>query len=562
MNSNLLYTILVSFGSALVTYIVVYLLSKKKVSALNSRQEIIHKAEQQLESLWREYEDLRNQVDAAKKQAEQTILDLEKSVENKRASVDHQLKTLEKNEIDVLLKQEKLIAALQLDQEEAAKKRHNLISEIQQAENALEKKRLEHEEVKQRTESLIALESRTADIEATLKSATNRRDAVLQELESIEDGLQDIKSELDLYTRIQDLVGYGIFETPEYLHEMPERYEAEIRRVRERQKELISNEKAIELAENIEINGSSKTGSAVISGQAKLILRAFNIECDFLIGKVNPGNFDRTLERIEKIAESLEKSSISIANGITLAYMDLKFEECRLVYEYKLKKAESDEEQRLIREQMREEQKAIREYEKALADAEKEERIYRDLLSKARSKLQTVHESEKTELESKILVLEAQLKEAEAKEERAKSMAEQTRRGHVYVISNIGSFGEDVYKIGLTRRLEPLDRIRELGDASVPFLFDVHAIIFSDDAPALETALHKRFNHVRVNAVNRRKEFFRVSLDEIKTVASQLAGGEVDFRTTAIADEYYETRRLLGESRISAHLNYDATRSL
>ena len=126
-------------------------------------------------------------------------------------------------------------------------------------------------------------------------------------------------------------------------------------------------------------------------------------------------------------------------------------------------------------------------------------------------------------------------------------MAEQTRRGHVYVISNIGSFGEEVYKIGLTRRLDPLDRIRELGDASVPFLFDVHAIIFSEDAPALEAALHQRFHHARVNAVNRRKEFFNVSLDEIRSAAMELAGDEIDFRTTVAADEYYETRRLKGE---------------
>ena len=364
----------------------------------------------------------------------------------------------------------------------------------------------------------------------------------------MEDNLQDLKSEIDLYTRIEDFVAFGIFETPEYLHEMPERYEAEIRGVRERQRELITNDEAVELAEDIEINGSSKTGSAVLSGQAKLILRAFNIECDYLVGKLNPGNFDRTLERIEKLAEGLEKTSVSLATGITLPYMDLKFEECRLVYEYKLKKAEKDEEQRLIREQMREEQKAIREYEKAVAEAEKEERIYRDLLEKAREKLQTTHEDEKGELESKILVLEAQLKEAEAKEERAKSMAEQTRRGHVYVISNIGSFGDEVYKIGLTRRLEPLDRVRELGDASVPFRFDVHAMILSEDAPALEAALHQRFNHARVNAVNRRKEFFRVSLDEIRVAALELAGDEIDFRTTAVAEEYYETRRLQGEA--------------
>ena len=137
--------------------------------------------------------------------------------------------------------------------------------------------------------------------------------------------------------------------------------------------------------------------------------------------------------------------------------------------------------------------------------------------------------------------------EAEAKEQRAKSMAEQTRRGHVYIISNLGSFGDDVYKIGLTRRLDPLDRVKELGDASVPFPFDVHAMIYVDDAPAMETALHREFSNARVNAVNLRKEFFRTDLLSIKNAVERIAGMEADFKMTILAEEYYESRRLQGK---------------
>jgi hypothetical protein len=548
MDANLFVLISVGLGSSALTYGVAYLLHKRKVDEYRSLKEAIQGAGQLVEGLKQERVTLHQQVGTQTKQAEETLLELKTCVETKKAAVDRELRALDKVESDVAEKQEELTIALRQAEEVAAQKRNALTTAIQQAEEALEQKKRELEAVEQRTSSLVALEARASDIAASLETNTTKRDALREEFEALEDNLQDLKSEIDLYTRIEDFVAFGIFETPEYLHEMPERYEAEIRGVRERQRELITNDEAVELAEDIEINGSSKTGSAVLSGQAKLILRAFNIECDYLVGKLNPGNFDRTLERIEKLAEGLEKTSVSLATGITLPYMDLKFEECRLVYEYKLKKAEKDEEQRLIREQMREEQKAIREYEKAVAEAEKEERIYRDLLEKAREKLQAAHEDEKGELESKILVLEAQLKEAEAKEERAKSMAEQTRRGHVYVISNIGSFGDEIYKIGLTRRLEPLDRVRELGDASVPFLFDVHAIILSEDAPALEAALHQRFNHARVNAVNRRKEFFRVSLDEIRAAALELAGDEIDFRSTAAAEEYFETRRLQGEA--------------
>lgn len=530
MDNNLIILIAVGLGSSIMSYGIAYFLHNKKIDEYRSLREAIQRTGQRLKDLSQERLILQQQADAETKQAEENFHELKARFEMKKVSVDNQLMALEKFELD------------------ATEKRNTLISALQQAEKALEQNKRELEEVKLRNKNLIALESRASDIASSLQADTAKRDDVLKELEILEDNLQDLKSELDLYTRIEDFVGFGIFETPDYLHEMPERYEAEIRRVRDQQRELVMNGEAVELAEGVEINGSSKTGAAVLSGQAKLILRAFNIECDILVSKLNVGNFDRTLERIEKVAEGLEKTCVSLATGITLSYMDLKFEECRLVYEYKLKKAEKDEEQRLIREQMREEQKAIREYEKAMAEAEKEERIYRDLLEKARQKLQTAHDDEKGELESRILILEAQLKEAEAKEERAKSMAEQTRRGYVYVISNIGSFGDEVYKIGLTRRLEPLDRIRELGDASVPFLFDVHAIIFSNDAPALEASLHQRFNHARVNAVNRRKEFFRVSLGEIREAVLELAGDEFDFRTTAVAEEYYETRRLQGEA--------------
>ncbi|MCI5168472.1 MAG: hypothetical protein D3903_20865 [Candidatus Electrothrix sp. GM3_4] len=205
------------------------------------------------------------------------------------------------------------------------------------------------------------------------------------------------------------------------------------------------------------------------------------------------------------------------------SYIQLKFEECRLLYEYKLKKAAQDEEQRLIREQIREEARLTKEYEKAISEANREEKLFKTLLEKVQEQLDKAHEGEKDELQGKIMLLETQLQEAEEMTQRAKSMAEQTRKGHVYIVSNIGSFGDEIYKIGLTRRLDPQERVKELGGASVPFAFDVHAMIYSDDAPALESALHKRFDQVRVNAINRRKEFFKVSLEEIKSATKEIA---------------------------------------
>ena len=396
--------------------------------------------------------------------------------------------------------------------------------------------------VEARTKHLLALEERAAELEQLVAGEAEHRERA----EATRQELHELKSELDLYSRIDDLVDYGHYEEPEYLYETSERFASGIKRIREAQKEMIRDGTAIHLPDGVEVDGSAKSGSAILKGQSKLMLRAYNVEADLLIGKVRPSNFERTLERLEKNAEQVEKLALSLECGIAPEYVELKYRECALQYQYRLRKEEEQAEQKLIREQMREEAKARREYEAALAAAEKEEKLYEDLLARAREEMDQAEGTVRAELTAKVAALETQLAEAEAKSQRAKSMAEQTRRGHVYVVSNVGSFGDDVFKIGLTRRLEPLDRIKELGDASVPFPFDVHAVIFAEDAPGLETALHRKFDDQRVNAVNRRKEFFRVSLDDVEAAVGELADGEVDFRKTILAEEYFETLRLQG----------------
>ncbi|NCB55022.1 MAG: DUF4041 domain-containing protein, partial [Epsilonproteobacteria bacterium] len=270
--------------------------------------------------------------------------------------------------------------------------------------------------------------------------------------------------------------------------------------------------------------------------------------CDFLIEKVTPASYTRTLERIEKLANDIEKLSLTLECGFNIDYIKLKFEECTLQYQYKLKKQEEQDEQIAIKEQMREEQKAIQEYERAIRDAEKEERLYTSLLEKAKIELEKASESEKAIMAARVSQLEVDLAEALARGERAKSMAEQTKKGYIYVISNIGSFGEDVYKIGMTRRLDPMDRVRELSNASVPFPFDVHAMIYYEDAPKLESQLHKEFNNNRVNAVNLRKEFFNVELEKIRDTVEKITDNEADFKMTVLAEQYNETLRLISRA--------------
>jgi hypothetical protein len=424
-------------------------------------------------------------------------------------------------------------------------------SELETTNNELKVSTANLEKVNSETQELQELKSSADSIKENLDSDTLSLEEVRKELSNSSENLTKeneklfaLMSKIDVYSRIDEFVDVGHYEMPAYLYETSARFAEEIKRSREQQKELIKNKEAITCDATISFGGNSSAGKKVLDGQVKLILAAFNIESDSLISKVSPSNFPKILERIEKLANTLEKSAISLHCGFNIEYIELKMEECRLQYQFTLKKKEEQDEQRLIKEQIREEQRAIKEYEKAVADAEKEEKLYRSLLEKARKEFESANDEEKIIAQLKIEELELQLAEAEAKEERAKSMAQQTRKGHVYVISNVGSFGENIYKIGLTRRLEPMDRVKELGDASVPFSFDVHAMIYVEDAPALETALHREFTHKRVNAVNLRKEFFTVDLESIKEAVNKIAGVDADFNMTVLAEEYYESKRL------------------
>ena len=236
--------------------------------------------------------------------------------------------------------------------------------------------------------------------------------------------------------------------------------------------------------------------------------------------------------------------------AITPAYRDAKLAELQLTYECEEKQYQEKEEQRRIREQMREEEKVQRELEKARQEAEREETRYERALEKAREEAAKATGEELAALTSRIQVLSNQLEEAHRQKERAISQAQLTKSGHVYVVSNIGAFGERVFKVGMTRRLDPMDRIAEIGDASVPFPFDVHAMIYSENARDLECELHKFFSNQRLNLVNLRKEFFNVTLDEIERFARE-KGVTVEFTKLAEAKEYRESVSLRLQQRRS-----------
>lgn len=268
---------------------------------------------------------------------------------------------------------------------------------------------------------------------------------------------------------------------------------------------------------------------------------AFNGKVDSILSTVKEDNYGKLEQKIKDAFYIVNNLGKAFKNAsITENYLHTRLEELKWAVAVMELKNKEKEEQRAIKEQIREEERARKEYEKAIKEAEKEEAMLNKLKAQLQNEFDKASENEKAKYANKLADLEEKLKIAEEKNQRAISMAQQTKSGHIYVISNIGSFGEDVYKIGMTRRLEPTDRVKELGDASVPFSFDIHAMIFSEDAPKLETELHRIFKDQQVNKVNPRKEFFKLDIHEIKSTIERL-GINAKWTLKADAKEYYES---------------------
>lgn len=360
----------------------------------------------------------------------------------------------------------------------------------------------------------------------------------------------ELEAALAIYKDDMDFAEMGFY-APHFDFDTSEVFQNAVRANRQRQKDMLrvkSELGAIYCATEWTVSGSKSEGKKMTTRGINMTARAFNGECDAAIANTTFKNVTTMEERIYKAFDVLNKLNEVNQIHINHAYRDLKIEELRLTFEYRAKKQQEKEEQREIRAQMAEERRAQAEIERAIREAEDEERRAQKALDKARKemseKLAKMTAEQASKYQEKIDFLQVALEEAELKGQKAMSMAQQTKRGHVYIISNIGSFGEDVFKIGMTRRLDPQDRVDELGSASVPFLFDVHAMIFSEDAPAMENMLHQQFNEKRTNLVNKRKEFFNVSLEEIKAAVLNVAGNDIDFIETASAQHYHETQAI------------------
>lgn len=333
--------------------------------------------------------------------------------------------------------------------------------------------------------------------------------------------IQDIKNELEAYENEHELIAVGLYPIS-LTADTPDDLKSRLEDIRGQLAEMVRNKTAAICSTKWTINGSASEGSRATRHYVRIMLRTFNADADACLDMVRWNNLDKCILRVLTSFNYVNQLGSSHATTIQKSYMELRIEQLRLMHQYREALYQKKELMRAARQAAREERRAQREIEQARAEAEKEETRYSQALDKARKELALLDGNERERMLLRISDLEESLQKASALKQRAISMAQITKAGFVYVISNIGSFGEGVLKIGMTRRIDPLERIRELGGASVPFGFDVHAMIYSENAPELENKFHRHFSRVRINLANGRKEFFRVPLASVVEFAETL----------------------------------------
>lgn len=423
-------------------------------------------------------------------------------------------------------------------------------SENEQLKNYNEKLKKEIDELKGENNNLKQLltpEHRDlVKLKEEIKRLLNDKQNIRNEIEEIKKEKEKI--EFDIKTRKNDLVimneeilmqEFGIYECNLDLGDS-EFYKNKINEIKNKQKAMIKDKSAVDFFDAWTVDGSKVKGRKMTNDNIKQILMAFNIECDNLIAKVKYNNIGSIEKRIEKTFERLNKINETNRVSLTVQYLTSRLEELELVYAYQVKKQEEKEEQKRIRAELREQAKIQKELEEARKNIIKDLTHFKNALRNIEDQLtkNDISEEERRLLELKKEELKLKIQDGNNNLKDIDYRQENQKAGYVYIISNIGSFGENVYKIGMTRRLDPMDRVNELGDASVPFKFDVHAMIFSEDAPKLENALHKAFDDKKVNMVNKRREFFKVTLDEIEQVVKANFDKTIEFKKIPEAEQF------------------------
>lgn len=379
------------------------------------------------------------------------------------------------------------------------------------------------EEIERLRNEQSDLAARTAEKRASLEAESSalvkvRDDLILQEV-----GVYDYKH------RLEDSLAY----------------KSQIATLRDQIKAMSRNDGgAVTASTSWTVEGSAAKGRKMVKEFSKLLLRAYNGEADTLVSKLKPYKLATATDRLEKSRATISRLGQTMSISITDTYHRLRIQELELTADYLAKKEEEKEAERAEKERLREEAKARREFEAEKARLLKEQSHYARALEQIRQ----------TGTPEEIAAAEATLQEIDEAIHGVEDREANIRAGYVYIISNVGAFGPGVVKIGMTRRLEPMDRVKELGDASVPFRYDVHALVFSDDAVSLEGRLHDVFADRRVNRVNLRREFFYATPIEVETALTAADGSVLEFVEEAEAEEFHQSENERRSAGISVQV--------
>lgn len=520
-------------------FILAYRTKNQSIAAKQKAAQLKQEADQKITELTQAYDEARQQADHLQSEVEslsrfKEVRDVTAKAEQIRSSI----RTLQE------AAQHKAQAIHDAAEREAAEIRTQAAHEA----NAIQAQAArEAEELRKSSNADAKAKRERAD--ATLANANQQAGQIIQDANQRAEqiagdayrALKEADRLKEVATAMKNVIeGYGdryLKPTYSLLDELADAYgfdEAgqQLKQARERSKLMVEHDRAA-ICDYVEKN---RRETAV-----RFVVDAFNGKVDSILSRTRAENFGTLEQQIRDAFALVNNNGAAFRNArITEDYLQARLTELKWATAVQALRDREREEQRRIREQMREEEKARREIERALKEAAREEETLQKAIERVQAQAAKASAAQRAEFDAKLAEIQVKLAEAEARNQRALSMAQQTKAGHVYVISNVGSFGEDLYKVGMTRRLEPLDRVRELGDASVPFGFDVHAMIWSEDAPALENGLHKRFVRAQVNKVNPRKEFFRLSLADLRKHVETM-GIEASWTMTATAAEYRES---------------------
>lgn len=444
--------------------------------------------------------------------------------------------------------------------EQLSQKYDELQSQNKQLNEAHQKLKIEHEKLTEESQLVLSMQQlkpiELSELIDTKENEAHRINGLINDQKAKLTQIQSqIKEKNDELNAIKDqiidtsdqimLESFGLYK-PRYAFSNSSSFKAKLSQTRDSQKVMIRKGTAAEIFNAMTLNNSAAKGRSMQKKNIKQLLRTFNGECEAAINKVTKSNIEIIEKRINRSFEQLNKLNEPNGVRITVEYYDLKIDEAHIALEYELKKEAEREQLREQKEREREERKLQQELAQERKKYEKDEKHFVKAQKEVEDKIkQTSDETEVASLKAELAELQKQLDELAVKKEKLTNRAENPTAGYVYIISNIGSFGKNVFKIGVTRRLDPMERINELGSASVPFKFDVHALIFSDDAFKLESELHQHFAKQRVNQVNPRKEYFNISIDDVKNVLKNYRNLTFDFNEVPEAEEYRESLKMM-----------------